>query len=403
MGRSAEFREGFMAGSRSHLAALRARIGHKSGREVPLPVPDASMMNAQQRRVLPFAVIAALVLGLILIAHYVTIILLAFLAAVIFYPLYKRILRKNKRPGTAATLTFIITLLLIIIPLVFTVIITFGQLKQIIDQLTAVSHSVPLPDSSSQLLDWINNFLGSLTHGSVQITAQDMQDAVASVALALASFFLTVLSNSFSGIANFVTQFILYMFLFTGILTHADSLQRVFKAINPLGNETSTLYLRRAGQMAKGAVGGQFLIAFCQGFAEAAVLYIAGLHYFFFFALVLSFLSIIPLGGGILAIPIGIIMILTGDVWQGVFVLGMHFTVIVNIDNVLRPRLVPKSIRMNSALMLLAVFGGLGLFGFIGIAIGPIIMILVLTTIQIYLPVAEASHARPSKSPASGP
>jgi predicted PurR-regulated permease PerM len=53
--------------------------------------------------------------------------------------------------------------------------------------------------------------------------------------------------------------------------------------------------------------------------------------------------------------------------------------------------------------MLLAVFGGLGLFGFIGIAIGPIIMILVLTTIQIYLPVAEASHARPSKSPASGP
>jgi predicted PurR-regulated permease PerM len=57
---------------------------------------------------------------------------------------------------------------------------------------------------------------------------------------------------------------------------------------------------------------------------------------------------------------------------------------------------------MNSALMLLAVFGGLGLFGFLGIAIGPILMILVLTTIQMYVPVAEARHgqARSNRSTA---
>lgn len=391
MSRSQEFRAGFVAGSRAQLAALRARVKKKPAQEIPLP--EVAAMNPRQLRALPLAVIIALILGLVLIAHYITIIMLALLAAVIFYTLYRWLLRKTHRPGLAATITFGITLLLIIIPLVFTVIITISQINHLIDQLTAVSHNAPLPDSTNRILDWVNNILASLTHGNVQLSAAEVQKAIANVASELASFFLSVLTNSFSGIANFFTQFIIYMFLFTGILINAEALQRVFKAVNPLGDETSMLYLRRAGQMTKGAVGGQFLIAFCQGIAEAAVLYVAGIHYFFFMALILSFLSIIPLGGGILAIPIGIIMILTGQGWQGVFVLAMHFLVIVNIDNILRPRLIPKSIRMNSALMLLAVFGGLGLFGFIGIAIGPIIMILVLTTLQIYVPVAEARHS----------
>lgn len=37
--------------------------------------------------------------------------------------------------------------------------------------------------------------------------------------------------------------------------------------------------------------------------------------------------------------------------------------------------------------MILAVFAGLGLFGFIGIVLGPVLMILIITTIQMYLEV----------------
>jgi predicted PurR-regulated permease PerM len=123
---------------------------------------------------------------------------------------------------------------------------------------------------------------------------------------------------------------------------------------------------------------------------EAFILHLAGLGYFFFFAMILTILSVVPLGGGVVAIPIGIILLLTGNIWQGLLVLLGHFVVITNIDNVLRPQLIPKSIRINSALMMLAVFGGLALFGFLGIAIGPIIMVLVVSTLQIYLPLAES-------------
>lgn len=148
--------------------------------------------------------------------------------------------------------------------------------------------------------------------------------------------------------------------------------------------------------MARGVVGGQFVIAAAQGVVEAGILYLAGVEYFFFFALILTFLSVIPLGGGILTIPIGIIMLLTGNIWQGLIILLGHFLIITNIDNVLRPRLIPKSIRINSALMLLSVFGGLALFGFLGIFVGPIIMILVLSTLEVFLPLAREYATSPT-------
>jgi predicted PurR-regulated permease PerM len=50
---------------------------------------------------------------------------------------------------------------------------------------------------------------------------------------------------------------------------------------------------------------------------------------------------------------------------------------------------VPKKARLDAALMLLSVFAGIRLFGFLGIVIGPTIMIIIVTTIRVYLDVFE--------------
>jgi predicted PurR-regulated permease PerM len=144
--------------------------------------------------------------------------------------------------------------------------------------------------------------------------------------------------------------------------------------------------------MTKGMVRGQFIIAVIQGTTSAFILWFTGVPYFAFFALILSFMSLIPLGAGILTIPIGIVRILLGDVWQGLLIVLGHVLLVTNIDNILKPILVPKSVKLQPALMLLAVFAGLGLFGFLGIFIGPVIMILIITTIDVYLRATEKSQ-----------
>jgi predicted PurR-regulated permease PerM len=146
--------------------------------------------------------------------------------------------------------------------------------------------------------------------------------------------------------------------------------------------------MSKMGAMVKGTVMGQFVIAVCQGVAGAASIYIAGFHQgFFLFAVLLSALSVIPLGSGIVTIPFGVGMILFGNVFGGVFVILFHLIVVTNIDNFLRPILVPKEARLDSALMLLAVFAGIAMFGAWGIVIGPVLMIVIVTTISVYLAV----------------
>ena len=83
-------------------------------------------------------------------------------------------------------------------------------------------------------------------------------------------------------------------------------------------------------------------------------------------------------------IPLGIGMALTGNIAGGVFVALFHVIVISNIDNILRPQLVPRSARLQPALMMLGVFAGLGMFGFAGIVFGPVVMIIVVTTVNMY-------------------
>jgi predicted PurR-regulated permease PerM len=90
------------------------------------------------------------------------------------------------------------------------------------------------------------------------------------------------------------------------------------------------------------------------------------------------------LGGGILAIPIGIAMILTGNIAGGLIVILGHLLIVTNVDNILRPRLVPDEAKLDSALMILSVFSGIALLGFLGIVVGPVIMIIIVTTISVY-------------------
>lgn len=152
--------------------------------------------------------------------------------------------------------------------------------------------------------------------------------------------------------------------------------------------------------MVRGTVNGQFVIAACQGVAGAASIYIAGFHHgFFIFAIVLTALSIIPLGGGIVTIPFGIGMIFYGNIAGGIFVLLWHLLVVTNIDNVLRPILVPRDARLNSALMLLSVFAGITMFGPWGIIIGPVLMILIVTTIDVYLAVYKGVELEQFEAP----
>jgi predicted PurR-regulated permease PerM len=50
---------------------------------------------------------------------------------------------------------------------------------------------------------------------------------------------------------------------------------------------------------------------------------------------------------------VGILLIISGNVWQAVFVIVAFLMVIANIDNILRPNPIPKEAQLNPSMELL--------------------------------------------------
>ena len=83
-------------------------------------------------------------------------------------------------------------------------------------------------------------------------------------------------------------------------------------------------------------------------------------------------------------VPIGVYLIVAGQIWQGIFILIWGALILGNADNIIRAYILHGIVRINPIFLILALMGGIALFGFWGIILGPIILSLVITVFSIY-------------------
>lgn len=340
-----------------------------------------------QRRALAVFTVIALAFGAYFLRGYFVLIVVAAVGAYLFTPLF-RLLSRRVPAGLAATGTLLAALVAVIVPVGLSVFLAVAQITRTAGDVAEWVQATDPNALGDKALKFVNGLLERVPFVHVELTMDSVREAMVDVAQKGGEQLLHLLQGAVGGAVGAITASIIFLYVFLALLTHREELQTLIRRLNPLGGEVTDLYLAKMGSMVRGTVGGQFVIAFCQGVAGAASIYIAGFHQaFFIFAILLSALSVIPLGGGIVTIPFGIGMALFGNVAGGLFVVAFHLIVVTNIDNFLRPILVPRDARLNSALMLLAVFAGIGMFGFWGIVIGPVLMIIIVTTIDVYLAV----------------
>jgi predicted PurR-regulated permease PerM len=137
--------------------------------------------------------------------------------------------------------------------------------------------------------------------------------------------------------------------------------------------------------MVRSLVLGVFLIAILQGAAMGVVYWVARVPYVFLLTLVSMLLAMIPMVGiSWLVIGIAIVGFLTGNSSQALIVLIGFYGVVNWIDILLRPKLLQEEASINFALFILSIFGGVAWAGVMGLFYGPILMLLLVTTIEIY-------------------
>lgn len=360
-------------------------------------------LTLTQKRALAVCTLLVLLFGAYFLSGFFILIVVAAVAAYLFTPLYER-LRRRFGTGLSATITLLAALMMVIIPVALVVLLAVVQITEMVNAVSGWIAATDVSTLGDRALRLVNELLARVPFLHINVTADSLREAVITVSQRVGEYLLHVLQGALGGVIGGIASSIIFLYVFISMLVNRDKLHTLIRRLNPLGEEITDLYLAKTGAMVRGTVKGQFVIALAQGIAGAISIYIAGFHEgFFIFAVMLTALSVIPLGSGVVTIPFGIGMIFFGNVVGGIFVVAFHLIAVTNIDNALRPFLVPKEARLDPALMLLAVFAGITMFGFWGVVIGPVLMIIIVTTIAVYLAVFKdvPLDAPPDAAPAT--
>lgn len=196
---------------------------------------------------------------------------------------------------------------------------------------------------------------------------------------------LSLIQRTYQGIIGsvfwiFVVFFSLYYFLIDG----KDIVDK-FIYLSPLKDLHEKELIEKFVSISRATIKGTLIIAIIQGIIGGVIFALTGVSSPVVWGVLMIVLSTIPiLGAGFIWFPAGAIMLLLGNIWQGVAILAVGIGIISVIDNLLRPKLVGRDTQMHPLLIFFSTIGGIMFFGIAGFMIGPVLMAFFVTLWEIY-------------------
>jgi len=107
----------------------------------------------------------------------------------------------------------------------------------------------------------------------------------------------------------------------------------------------------------------------------------------------MAFFSFVPIvGSALIWVPIAISLFIGGH-WGRGLALVVFCTVIVGlVDNLVRPLFISGKAEMSGLLIFISVLGGIGVFGLLGVVLGPIIVATATGLLDLYAPRAALGN-----------
>jgi len=328
--------------------------------------------------------LGAAVAAALLFLPFLTPLMLAAAGAVILYPIYCSIAYSFGNGEKAKTFGGIITVILfivvIIVPLFFLISSLYYEIQTLYAMLTDEANR-------SQVIGALNTLsqtLSSMVFGAVPVHSFDSFNITAYLKDLLQIIFSN-LDNIFAGAAvvvGYIVVFLLAMFYF---LRDGLSLKRLVMSWSPLLQNNEEYISQTFKRAIRSVFAGSLSVSLIQGISTGLAFYVFGIPGPILWGVCGAVASLVPgFGVSLLILPGTAYLILTGNYLYaaGLFIWG--YTVILTCDHILGPALMNRGIHIHPFLILLSVLGGILFYGIVGFVMGPMILVLLFTLLEIY-------------------
>ncbi len=295
------------------------------------------------------------------------------LSAIMFQPLYRRVLRQLRgRRNPAAGLTLLIIFFVLMVPAAWIASLVVQE------ALTLLATLQQQPLDLAVLFDQVYGMLPKVAQeavnrsgwGNVTLVQARLQELLTQSAGMIAGQAVSIGSGALSFFLSFgVALYVMYFLLRDG-----ERIGRTVLCAVPVERSIAERLAGRFLGIVRATIKGTGVVALVQGALGTITLTIAGVPSALLFGVIMAIFALVPvIGSGAVWVPAGLYLLLIGDYWQGLFVLLTGFFIISSADNVLRPILVGRDTGIPDWIILITTLGGISLVGISGIVLGPLV------------------------------
>jgi len=188
-----------------------------------------------------------------------------------------------------------------------------------------------------------------------------------------------------ANVMNFVFSFFMMVIVIFFLLIDQERFISYILDLSPLPDQQERQLFRKFEEIAKAVLVGNGLCGLLQGFLGGAVFMFFGFSSPILWGGIMAILAFLPIVGiGLVLVPAAIILFLKGSVGVGIFLLVFYVVLSFSVEYLLKPWMVGERVKMHTLLVFLSILGGLSVYGVLGIIYGPLIVTAFLSLAEIY-------------------
>ena len=331
--------------------------------------------------------VAIAILSFFILRPFINALLTSLVLSYLFFPVYRALYQRTGRRNLSA---LIVTLSIIVVSLLLLIFVANTLGKEIISfigstgWLNTLQPTLGCADQTSLFCATSQDIAAFITNEKYRGYFEFALKAIPPVAQ-------DVKEAAFH-IARFALNIFIVFFAMFFIYRDGQAFTKSLEPLLPLSAADRRRIFAQFNDLTYAIVYGNLMTAGLQGLATSLGFWFFGIHSPLLWGFLAAFFALIPfVGASLIWGPAGIYLLATGFsqgntgvIISGIVLLLYGALVISMIDNILRPKLIGDRANVHPVIVLLGVMGGLGVFGFIGVVLGPVILAFLITFTEIF-------------------
>jgi len=336
-----------------------------------------------------------------LFAPFFSVLLWSVLLYIIIGPVHKRLIRgidfstiKGKILRNFWAVVFTLgTMALVLIPISLLVSIFFRQIIELAR--TARDLLNERPEYLREIFNKISEVVSDISAGQVVISADNIEHQIKTLITNGLQNMVFRSSNLVRNIGGFSMNILIMTFSMYFFYIDGPYLSRLALRSIPIKSEYISTLTAKFMDITRNLLFGYIIVALLQSVVAYIIFTIFGIKGSLVLSVVTFLLVFFPLvGATLIYVPLAILKIAGGNVAGGIIFLIVSAVFISGIDNVLRPFFLRDRIQLHPLIIFFAILGGLIVFGFNGLILGPVLVILFLTVLDMFLVEHKIDHQK---------